>query len=253
MKKINKIVNIISEILFGIISGALIVFTGYEVYCKEYLPAIIFLVLAILWNPIVLDKIFKKIGGKPDYLYLVTVLYASTGWFVACKISMIFGEDYVSVLQISMYIIYILFLVMTKSWDKDIKYRIFGFVYLASVLLGYMSEKMTEGLIGFLNFIHFTAEDIDGNTFALFFQGVLQPVKEAILTYIIFDTVIEKTKQGVEKHKGEQLMDKIKGDIEDYKEKQNHIVLDDNKIILENITANIELETKDISVSIKKK
>lgn len=243
----KELINIIAKISFGIIAILLLVLVGYELFCKEYVVAIIFFLVAIFWNPIVIDFIFKKIGGKPDYFYFVTVLYGSTGWFFACTLCIRFGDDYQNGLKFLMYIIYLFFLFMTKDWNKVKKYKIFGFIYVLSIILGYMSENMTNDVIDFLNFIHITESLIDINVWELLVNGVINPVKEAILTYIIFDTIIKNE----ETDKGEQLM--TKDSKKENKGVENHIIVEDKKIVLENITSDIELETNELCISIKKK
>lgn len=146
-----------------------------------------------------------------------------------------------------MYIIYLFFLFMTKDWNKVKKYKIFGFIYVLSIILGYMSENMTNDIIDFLNFIHITESPIDINVWELLVNGVLNPVKEAILTYIIFDTILKNE----ETDKGERAM--TKDSKKENKDVENHIIVEDKKIVLENITSDIELETNDLCISIKKK
>lgn len=246
-KNRQEIINFGSKIVFGIITIVLIIIVGYEIHSKEYFEAVIFFVTAMILNPFFIDKIFYKIGSKPDYFYFVTVLYGSMGWFIASTLCLNFGADYQYALKIFMYIIYLIFLFMTKDWGRITKYKIFGVIYFVSIILGYMSENMTDNLIGLLNNIHMIDNLIDINVWALLVEGVLNPVKEAILTYIIFDTIMENEKA----EKGEKAM--IKENKKENESVENHIIIEDKKIVLENITLDIELETDDLHISIRKK
>lgn len=141
---------------------------------------------------------------------------------------------------------------MTKDWNKVAKYKIFGWIYGVSIVLGYMSDTMINRLINLLNVVHLTDRTIDINVWRLLTDDVLNPIKEAILTYIVIDTILEKSK--VDKRDND---DKGKETMNGEKRKEsecveNHIIINDKKITFENITTNIKIQTNDICISIKK-
>lgn len=73
----KEIIEFLAKIFWGIIAIALFLFASYEICCREYLAAVILMITAILWNPFVLDRVFEKIGSRPNYYYMFTILYGS--------------------------------------------------------------------------------------------------------------------------------------------------------------------------------
>lgn len=187
--------------------------------------------------------------GKPDYFYFFTVLLGSIGWLVASQISLKFGNEYVKGLQISMYIIYLVFLFMIKNVDKNIKYKVFGIWYGVFIALSFMPETIIQDIIRIMNMLF--QEKFDKAVYDLLFVGFIEPVKEAILTFIIFDTIIENVSNNSENRNNVRIT--TMEELQQNKQRENHILIEDNKIVIENITADIELETNDICISIRKK
>ena len=97
-------------------------------------------------------------------------------------------QNFESILKITVYITYIAVLFINQNADKKVKYIIFGIVYLFCVLLSFASQSINCIIVKFLNL--FSDSDLDLEALELFVNNVLFPIREAILTYIIFDTII---------------------------------------------------------------
>lgn len=61
-------------------------------------------------------------------------------------------------------------------------------IYLICVLLSFSSQSINYVIMNFLNAI--TSSNLDLEAFELFVNDILIPIREAILTYIIFDTIM---------------------------------------------------------------
>ncbi len=251
MKKIkwSQFLEQISKCFFWINTIVFILFAIYEIVMSKYVESIVMFAWAIFLCPLFLDKVFKRVGGKPDYFYFFTVLFGSIGWFVATQISLKFGDESVKGLQISMYIIYLIFLFMIKKVDKNIKYKVFGIWYGVFIALSFMPETLIQDIIRIMNMLF--QEKFDKAVYDLLFVGFIEPIKEAILTYIIFDTIIENVSNNSENIKNVRVT--TMKEVQQKKERENYILIENDKIVIENITADIELEINDLCISIHKK
>lgn len=167
------------------------------------LQSLFVLAAGILLNPIILDKLVKRIGVKTmDYSQSLEFSIIFLGALLAFGITAIIYlitssqtadetvsvQNFESILKITVYITYIAVLFINQNADKKVKYIIFGIVYLVCVLLSFASQSINCIIVKFLNL--FSDSDLDLEALELFVNNVLFPIREAILTYIIFDTII---------------------------------------------------------------
>mgnify|MGYP001050604602 CR=1 FL=1 len=167
------------------------------------LQSLFVLATGILLNPIILDKLVKSIGVKTmDYSQslefsiiflgallafgITAIIYLITSSQTADETASV--QNFESILKITVYITYIAVLFINQNADKKVKYIIFGIVYLFCVLLSFASQSINCIIVKFLNL--FSDSDLDLEALELFVNNVLFPIREAILTYIIFDTII---------------------------------------------------------------
>ena len=99
-------------------------------------------------------------------------------------------ENYKSILKIVMFIIYLAVLFLNREVKRFHKYIIFGMFYLLCVNLTFFSDSINLMIVRSMNKLLFDGLGI--KEFEFIIDGFLVPIKEAILTYIIFDTVLEK-------------------------------------------------------------
>lgn len=196
-------INIFSKGIFFLISFMFLVLSVKVACDKQLFDAVIIFGLVIVSNPVVLDRISKKLGiEKTDYTYALKIIGVFTGTLIAYLLTILIYnntelkngdnelENFNAIFKMCVYFIYLLTLFLCKSSEKFSKYIIFGAFYIICVLLSFSSDTINMMLINILNFL--SDSDIDNESFNILVQSFLNPIKEAILTYIIFDTVIEK-------------------------------------------------------------
>ena len=191
----------ISRIIFWGLSIILVVFGISEITKKLMIEGILIIAYGIIINPYVLGRIVRKIGGKEmDFSYLLRLLLLGTGFFVAYSIANVIFlqlsteditvENYEAIFKILVYMIYLIVLFMFQNHDKTQKYIIFGIFYSGCVVLSFSSEMINSMIIDMLNLV--PQGNIDTESFKILVNDFFVPVKESILTYIIFDVIIEE-------------------------------------------------------------
>lgn len=159
-----------------------------------------------LSSPFLYDLIMKKYSIEESgfYWYMLRMLLTLTGAFLALLVALpiyqlvnrngIFQkaemENYKSILKIVMFIIYLAVLFLNREVKRFHKYIIFGMFYLLCVNLTFFSDSINLMIVRSMNKLLFDGLGI--KEFEFIIDGFLVPIKEAILTYIIFDTVLEK-------------------------------------------------------------
>ncbi len=197
--------EIISKCVFWAISIGAIILGAYVLLFEHIIAnSLMLFVLGVIANPFFLDCVSKKLGiGTDDYFYGMRLLFTWLGIFVAFIIAMfIFAvtnqsvtdkdnalQNFEAILKIIVYIIYIIVLFMYKSENKFFRYIIFGLFYFICVILSFSSQSINEIIIKLLN--HIPGGSLDEESYGLLINDFIVPIKEAILTYIIFDTIIK--------------------------------------------------------------
>lgn len=108
-------------------------------------------------------------------------------------------ENFEAILKISMFVVYLIIIHLCASENKSINYIIFGLFYSMCVISSFFSVDITDKYINILNMIPENSMNME--SYKLLSEDYYIPIKEAILTYIIFDTVIEYKKKSKIKRK----------------------------------------------------
>lgn len=197
----------ISKGIFWLISvGFFLAFFNQVVNKQISVNNLLIFVLGIFTNPFILDSFSKKIGVETtDYSYAVRMLLTIGGILIAFIFATVIFElgnkeinediamqNFEAILKIMVFIIYLIVLFMYKSENKFFKYIIFGLFYSISIILSFSSQSINVYIISILNKL--TDGNLDLQSYGLLINDFLIPIKEAILTYIIFDTIIENKK-----------------------------------------------------------
>lgn len=158
------------------------------------------ILLTITINPHFLDRIEKKItGNECDYKELLIQLSYYLCLPLATFVIVVYHTnvqttDSATVMKsfkVTLYLLFLcaLFIGTISKYDSKRKYIIFGLVYLFCVIQGYAPEELFE----ILN--RLPLETLDWTSYEVLINGMLNPIKEAILTFIIFDTVFDYVKK----------------------------------------------------------
>lgn len=247
--KLKYICELISKIIWWILSLGTIVFTIVN-NDVELIGRIIIIPIAILFCPIIQDLIFKKIGYEKEekYFYYIKGLLILIGFIIAYIVSVfLFGiinngteKDLLSIYRISLYITYLLILFLFFEESKKNKYIIFGLFYFITILLGYADGNVQSVFIDILNL--FVEAKLDDVAYNFFLYDCMHPIRESVLTYVLFDTVLVfgEVKDGMNEK-------------ENKNEKKNKIRVEGETILLENIVSDFEIETDKVKLDIKVK
>lgn len=164
----------------------------------------VILVLGCITNPRILDMLVKKMGGENDINYnygakilLVTcgILFAfiiawSIYYWKTCRGEVIDENDFAGLIKLIVYITYLLILYTLRDNDKYLTYIVFGLIYVISIVTSYSPDFLTQWIINSLNKVPGGGGAITPYSYSILLECFLNPVKEAILTYIILDTVL---------------------------------------------------------------
>ena len=92
------------------------------------------------------------------------------------------------------YIVYLIFIFMFADSERSITYTIFGCLYIICIMLKMVSTDANDLRIA--NFLVEGDSEYKVEAYKLIRDACLDPIKEAVLTFIIFDTAIvdKKTK-----------------------------------------------------------
>lgn len=185
---------------------SLIVLTAIYCFLKgKWINGVICLILAFIYSPSILDKIAKKLELKIDYFYifrfilsilaviliLFTLLileYIMTNHGVSNQVIL---SRMIAICKSLVYVIYLAIIFLYNDTNKKRKYFIFGITYILCTLISYVPDTDYKVVINILNCIPNT-QKLDEESYVLIIDGILMPIKEAFLTFIIFDTVISE-------------------------------------------------------------
>lgn len=182
-------------VLLGIILSCLFFWRNRQML----LQTLLIILFGVILNPIILDKLGKRI--KIDYFKILAFASIFLGATLALVIAYIIFlatnnpridenqalQNFESILKIVVYFTYLGVLFANKNANKNTKYVMFGIIYLICVLLSFASQSINHTIMNFLNII---SGDLDVESYEMIINDILIPIREAILTYIIFDTII---------------------------------------------------------------
>lgn len=177
-----------------------------ELLHKNYIEATLCIPLGICFCPLIDDNINKKINNteKNGYFQKVRIIIS----FLAVIVVILFvmglvanmNPNYISeekafaiseiILKTLMYLIYLSITFMYRDIGKYPKYIFFGIFYCVCVIISFFPNEFDSTIANQLNCI-FIYQHLDGSSYRLLIDGVIMPIKESILTYIIFDTAFD--------------------------------------------------------------
>ena len=193
--------RIIAEIIFWIVNIVLIIMSFMT--DRPLASFVTTIICSTPMNPLLLNRIQRKIdGNKFDFWYLLKLILPFFTIMFVLYICAVFSlknnailrgmEDIKAFMSITMYLLFIVVLFYRKN-DKSKKYIVFGVFYILCVALNFCSESMVNMIVFFLNRV--STQNICLESYEMLYFNVLTPIKEAILTYIIFDVVFEKKRR----------------------------------------------------------
>ena len=100
------------------------------------------------------------------------------------------------ILKICVYFIYMIVIDFVSAENKRKEYYIFGIIYIICLLISFIPSKYNTIIVRLLNVI-FGYQHMDEITYEFIIEAILMPIKEAVLTYIIFDVVFEKKEKKI--------------------------------------------------------
>lgn len=185
---------------------SLIVLTAIYCFLKgKWINGVICLILAFIYSPSILDKIAKKLELKIDYFYIFRFILSILAVFLILFTLLILEyimtnhgvsnqvilSRMIAICKSLVYVIYLAIIFLYNDTNKKRKYFIFGITYILCTLISYVPDTDYKVVINILNCIPNT-QKLDEESYVLIIDGILMPIKEAFLTYIIFDTVISE-------------------------------------------------------------
>lgn len=185
---------------------SLIVLTAIYCFLKgKWINGVICLILAFIYSPSILDKIAKKLELKIDYFYIFRFILSILAVFLILFTLLILEyimtnhgmsnqvilSRMIAICKCLVYVIYLAIIFLYNDTNKKRKYFIFGITYILCTLISYVPGTDYKVVINILNCIPNT-QKLDEESYVLIIDGILMPIKEAFLTYIIFDTVISE-------------------------------------------------------------
>lgn len=185
---------------------SLIVLTAIYCFLKgKWINGVICLILAFIYSPSILDKIAKKLELKIDYFYIFRFILSILAVFLILFTLLILEyimtnhgvsnqvilSRMIAICKSLVYVIYLAIIFLYNDTNKKRKYFIFGITYILCTLISYVPDTDYKVVINILNCIP-NRQKLDEESYVLIIDGILMPIKEAFLTFIIFDTVISE-------------------------------------------------------------
>lgn len=176
----------------------------YMCLCKDWDSVLSCIPMLIFICPFFQDRLLNKSGSDNNYyidelrivvfplgviLSLYVVIIISTYMSSINILDKININISMCLLKIFIYLFYLVMLWVFKRKEKRNRYIIFGFFYCLCVLLSYSSKNFSAIIINFLNILAKNGT-VDEISYQILIECILNPIKESILTFIIFDTII---------------------------------------------------------------
>lgn len=242
-EKISKVLStLISSVIIG--CGLISIFNNKKVFGG--LICILYAVVILM-----LPFIFKKIGisDKQSFKDIRLIIVALSlvidliiVLYILDKFKINNYDITTAIVQIIVYLNYTFILFMFKNEDKNKMYFIFGVFYIMCIIISYINESMCAN--NYIPLINTLKNFLDYNLIKEFIyitrfcvEALIMPIKEAVLTYIIFDSIFDHqdNKKNIENNdqKGnkeiyrENKIEKI--NIQDNRKPQYQIEVIDNK------------------------
>ncbi len=185
---------------------------------QEYIIAFECFLFALLLNPFIMKCLIDRNNTEEKYyMFGYKVGLCICGVLISFIVAVVvFGksgvgntieaeENFDAILKICVFVTYFLIIYLCVSENKVINYTIFGVFYFFCIALSFFSTSLTNEFIKILNIIPDSNMDIE--SYGLLTKDFIVPIKEAILTYIIFDTVFDNSKILKDKAKGIEPVD----------------------------------------------
>lgn len=191
----------ISKMGMGIFTAIIFVATIGVFKEKAYIMAIILFIIAAGCSPFVQDKIFK---GREKYFQEMKMILTFLGVIFCLIIVQVIvnqmgaqGREEADIfdkmegdLKILVYLLYFGVLFMYKYESQFLKYIIFGIIYMVCVVFSYIPSCDKSMVVSILNKLAHSQLNVE--SYNMLIDDILMPIRESILTYIIFDTVMHK-------------------------------------------------------------
>ncbi len=242
-KKLLKIVVFLYSLFF--------IYVGVScIFDSKYINGLLVITFSFLFNPLVIDMLLKSREriARVYYDVLKTIIPYITIIMIMPLALFLYNlsglnqeefilQEYKAILAICVYTAYFFILFLYDNEAKTKKYRIFGTFYLVCVIFSLLTENMDSFLIEIYNFV--CEGQLDKESYSLLIDGCLNPIKEAILTYIIFDTAID-AKNNV----CSSSMNKVIN---------NGLVRDDKTLVKEDNNSEFEVKVLEVDIGTSKK
>lgn len=177
----------------------IVVLAGIAVVNKIFAAIIPCTILIVSLCPLT-DEIISKRYNKKDtgyyqkarciILFLAVIFLVLFMSFLVSILKESTVELIEMIMKMLMYIVYLAISFMYRDASKCQKYIVFGIFYIIYNLISFIPENFDVVIVNALNWM-FRYQHLNIISYRLIIDGVIMPIKESALTYIIFDTVFD--------------------------------------------------------------
>ena len=201
----TRLKDLFSKIVLSVVTLVLI---SIAIFDKDItLVTKIFIIIPMLISCPVIHWILEKQSGKTmnvKYNMVLQMIMILEGIIIAIYFDIFIMEKFLKnnsaskiwdqskiILEITIYVMYLVILFYCSNINKKKRYILFGILYFVCTILSFVPEDYNYIIVDILNkfSIH---KYISSLEYSVLFKEILIPIKEAVLTYIIFDTIFEK-------------------------------------------------------------